>query len=130
MNIELLKKVRDAIADEENPIGFDMGHFFCITKRCTSEKSIDGMIEELERSKGCGTTACIAGHAVAVALKTKMKLPALGYESISLAARNLLELTPQQAEYLFVGYWSQDGILVNKEETLAYLDKVIERGHL
>jgi hypothetical protein len=44
MNKELLLKVADAIENEVSDLGFDMAHF--------------------RLNKECGTTACIAGHAV------------------------------------------------------------------
>ena len=53
MNYELLRQVRDAITDESN--GFVMARWFGPT------------------ADTCGTAACIAGHAIAIANKMDLK---------------------------------------------------------
>ena len=86
MNVELLKKVRDAIL--EHPDWFDMEYWLGDTK-----------------TSSCGTTGCIAGWAVSI---SRGKSVSQYYEdnlksSIGLypRARDAVGLTEQQADKLF-----------------------------
>jgi hypothetical protein len=111
MNVELLKKVREAIADETNPVGFNMGTYGARTS--------------------CGTTACIAGHAVMIAAKNRWKWdsgqiwPRAAGLTMGELGEEVLQIGEQAAFYLFSGRWSHRYQEITREETLAYLDKCI-----
>lgn len=86
MNIPLLKKVRAAILAE--PKKFDMTMWF-----------------RRERTSPCGTTACIAGHAVAIQLKFNSLKAGLVTEDPwfywGTKAASILKLTKEEGERLF-----------------------------
>jgi hypothetical protein len=129
LNVELLKKVRDAIADEKNPVGFRMdGYFFA---PCDDEW--DDLVEVGDPSqvphllKTCGTAACIAGHVVALGPRYR------GTNTFDGLAQKRLGLTQEDAFYLFQGEWSEHGWRledITREETVAYLDECIAAGEI
>lgn len=101
MNYELLRQVRDAITDESN--GFYMGSWFSAPR--------DPNV--------CGTAACIAGHAIAIAKDIDLRSKSVdaaeaaafdgdgyGYETLAGA---LLGMTPDQTHRLFYMHnWDTD----------------------
>ena len=137
MNIELLKKVRDAIADEDNPVGFDMDRW--------------GKLND-----PCGTTCCVAGHAVMIGGRNRWKWTA-SYVGVVMAARKqydewwlgdigsglddedgighlaaeLLDLSADDAAYLFGGGWSSLRLeYITRADAASYLDRCIKAGEI
>lgn len=82
MNVKLLEKVRDYIA--EHPDKYDQAQW-------------------------CGTKCCIAGHAVALSGKYEIDYDTatVDGELIETVARRLLRLTIDQANNLFL-YWPEE----------------------
>jgi hypothetical protein len=113
LNLELLRKVRDAIADEDNPVGFDMAAW---------EPGLSD----------CGTACCIAGHVVLQGGKpTTPTGPA--------TASWLLDIGVGDGHHLFYGFWHSsyrddwDGAdldSITRAEAVAYLDRCLEAGEI
>lgn len=89
MNRELMWKVAESIRTEEE-IGYAQGNWFDY-----EDRNDDGSY--------CGTTACVAGHAIFLTGGLR-RLVDLDLEMrVSSAAQKELELTPEQASALFAG---------------------------
>jgi hypothetical protein len=136
LNVELLRKVRDAIADEANPVGFDMSSF--------------------GEQRSCGTTACIAGHAAMIGGRGRWQWDHLGNMvarkrlwAIENLAAELLGLTTEtdeddyevygpdidaDAERLFYGEWANGEPhalhLITRAKAVAYLDRCLAAGEI
>lgn len=109
MNVELLKKVRDAIADVKNPVGFDMEAW-------------------APAGSDCGTACCIAGHVVLAAGEEVPK-----QHSVADRAAALLfgDYSFGADDHLFYGYWSDAALdEITRAEAVAYLDKCIAAGEI
>lgn len=106
MNIENMKKVRDAVAaaDEKTGTGFDMAHYFSST---------------FAKPGDCGTTACIAGHAAILAGDIRSLSPSVACE--------YLGLTRAESNHIFFGKWApKDYTEISQEEAVEYLDACID----
>lgn len=105
MNIELLKKVKQAILD--NPEHFDMSSFF------------DGCDDDPKLLGKCNTTACIAGWAIHLS-----GCPVTELDLEHDLGRDLLGLTEDQANTLFYeDYWP--GYIYNE-----YYEALEDEDHL
>lgn len=94
MNIELLLKVKEQILRE--PRQFNMEHYFF-----TYEEGYEPDTEE-EKIPNCGTAACIAGWAIAIAYQQNPREANQNLNSYAgPIARDLLELHYMQSERLF-----------------------------
>ena len=115
LNIDNLKAVRDAIADEDAM--FDM-----------SSWGDQGFKDD------CGTPACICGWANALRTPPN-RTPVYGN---TLGARHWLGLTHDESEFMFFGRWAYQAVAkaamplerITRKHALAYLDKVIETGQV
>ncbi len=125
MNLELLKLVRDAIADEDHETDFDMGWWFVSLYMAGSSCSL-----AQEHYGSCGTAACIAGHTVGQAKTMGMLCPTDIYTSVEVQARRFLNIDGVQAAHLFYGEWSVHETAVGREETVEYLDRCLAAGEL
>lgn len=115
LNVALLKKVRRAIWDPNNPTGFDMRYWFTGSR--------GNLASEAAEYGQCGTTACIAGHAAGI----------MGSRfNVEEVAQDALGLSNHDADYLFRGRWAKQGDIhdterpITKTETLRYLAKCIK----
>ena len=125
MNKKLLKKVRDRIADES--IHYNQYIFW------DYPDSAHDFTDIIRDGKFCGTSCCIAGHAIAAA----------GVEAVSMylkdgfasVAQHLLGLTQDEADLMFnpspLGDY-HDGYYYTKQptrqEAVAMLDYAIKTG--
>lgn len=113
MNFEKLQIVRDAIAS--NPKHFNMGNFLGSTSDDVEMPDCAG-----EYLTTCGTVACIAGYTVAIFKPNCYRF------YISTTARNILEISNEEENYIFMGLWSLNSLSdISAEETLWYLDGVL-----
>ena len=114
MNFEKLQIVRDTIAS--NPKHFNMGNFLGSTSDDVEMPDCAG-----EYLTTCGTVACIAGYTVAIFK------PNHNIYCIPAIARRILEISTEEGNYIFCGYWSlNDFSNISVEETLWYLDGVLK----
>ena len=138
MNMELLKRVRDAIADPDNETALRMGDWF-------TQPPVDGRrtVVSCELAAAqygeCGTTACIAGHTVGQAHLMGLECDAY---SIQDQARKFLNLTEEESDFLFYAIWHHSASLnswgerstnltiVTREDVVEYLDKCLADGEL
>ena len=98
MNTENMLKLADLL-DNVKPAKFNMGSW------C---QNTDGEDTSADHVGECGTTACIAGWAVVVAIPEPIKrIEVLGDDQSGIAefARDFLGLTEKQTDYLFYGDW-------------------------
>jgi hypothetical protein len=97
MNLENMKKVRDAIAASDH---FDMSNW-------------------------CGTSCCIAGHATILA--TGKDTEFMSSSQVSSIAQEFLDLSSKEASTLFIHGWGSFRSLdqVSKAEVLPKLDGLI-----
>ena len=118
MNFEKLEIVRDTIAAK--PEHFNMGDFFDVTEEFYNHKnSIPNYPGEYLTT--CGTVACIAGYTVAIFE------PNNNIFNIAKTAGKILEISNEEAGYIFLGYWSLNCLSdISVEETLWYLDGVLK----
>lgn len=98
MNKQLLKKVRDHIANEDT--GFDMGFY----------------------AKPCGTVACIAGWTLILLGWTAEEI--IEMTSPCYAAGQALGLDRDTATSLFFGEWA-DGMATTRAQAVAKLDEML-----
>ena len=118
MNFEKLQIVRDTIAS--NPEHFNMEDYLTLSKYITDE---DYEIPETagEYISTCSTVACIAGYTVAIFE------PNHDIFCIAKTAGNILKISNQEADYIFMGHWSLNNLSgISVEETLWYLDGVLK----
>lgn len=118
MNKELLLKVKDQILKE--PKQFFMGSWF--STQFDASKPIWPV-------PNCGTSACIAGWAVALNAKKNPNLMAEHYnathDSIESDAMQALEISYQDAQDLFfASYWPMD--LRDRYQEMEYKDNAPE----
>ena len=114
MNFEKLQIVRDTIAS--NPEHFNMGNFLGSTSDDVEMPNRAG-----EFLTTCGTVACIAGYTIAIFE------PNNDIFCIEKTARNILEISNEEADYIFLGFWSPNNLSnISVEETLWYLDGVLK----
>ena len=107
MNVERLRKLRDVIAESKT---YDQSDYF----------------------HGCGTPACLAGHAAVLAHGTKRYLSKCGRVMATLAhydAKAWLDLTSDQSMAMFSAT-PMDDLLTEKDDALAMLDRAIETGEV
>lgn len=113
-NIELLTKVRDAIANED--AHFNMGSWFT-----------DDFVNHSKTA--CGTASCIAGWAIAIA---KPKLTYLkvksGVTNIYSIAKNALGLSEEDADWLFYGQFTHSILIeeITKDKAIKALNHLID----
>ena len=113
MNFEKLQIVRDTIAS--NPEHFNMGNFLDTIGNNVKMPNRAG-----EFLTTCGTVACIAGYTVAIFEPNHNRF------HIAKTAGNILEISNEEADYIFLGYWSLNNLSnISVEETLWYLDGVL-----
>ena len=114
MNFEKLQIVRDTIAS--NPEHFNMEDFFGTISNDAKMPNCAG-----EYLTTCGTVACIAGYTVAIFEPNNYIF------DIAKTAGNILEISNQEADYIFLGHWSLNNLPdISVEETLWYLDGVLK----
>ena len=87
MNRELMRQVADSIRTEKN-LGYCQGHWFDY-----EDQDDDGTF--------CGTTACVAGHAVFLSGGIERLADTTDEMIVSSEAARVLELTPEQYGVLF-----------------------------
>ena len=120
MNIENFKKLRDCIANEANFFsmeiyGYDPDKtyfiFFGPVPACNTPCSLAGWAQHLENPMERSRSESQYGDA-------------------HVSAQKWLGLTPKEGRYMFQGHWSKSERLekITREETLEYLDYVIETG--
>ena len=114
MNFEKLQIVRDTIA--KKPEHFNMINFLGASGNNVKMPDYAG-----EYLTTCGTVACIAGYTVAIFE------PNNDIFGIAKTAGNILEISKEEANYIFMGYWSLNCLSdISIEETLWYLDGVLK----
>ena len=114
MNFEKLQIIRDTIASK--PEHFNMANFFGRTSNDAKMPKRAG-----KYLTTCGTVACIAGYTVAIFE------PNNDIFGIAKTAGNILEISNQEADYIFMGHWSLNCLSdISVEETLWYLDGVLK----
>lgn len=96
MNRERLLSLADAIEQRFLPLGFDMSSY------CNDYVLTVKDVPTLPTA--CGTTACVAGWAVALFGDPGFKIA--GGSEIWDVARELLGLSPSQADWLFLGVFA------------------------
>lgn len=123
MNIEHWKKTRDRIADEDNPTGFDMGGWLA--------RESGSLALPQDCYGTCGTTACIAGHAVNGEELLPEERTGFNYPDYHRAAARLLGITDREAYRVFYGGWvyyfPSD---ITRQDAIDYLDRCIEAGRV
>ena len=118
MNIENLKKVRNRIADENN--FFDMSIFG------HDPKEPDPLYKNAPK---CKTASCIAGWAQYEASLEHGGV--VRFHSACEDARSYLDMDEAEADCMLHGWWSCNALCnITREETLEYLDYVIETGNV
>lgn len=127
MNIERLQQVRDLLMLEETYSRFNMSRYFNI--------SDDNLPHPL-----CETAACIAGHAIMLAYPNSITQgekiaisddQTFSDENLFDLAKSWLDLTADQASWLFYGYfsnWEMEQIPVY--EAIAAIDHLIAGGEV
>lgn len=134
MNIENLKKVRQAVIDSP---AFDMTSFFSIERengKITYESTVSSAV--MHRTVNpCGTTACIAGECAILIQKEYedtgegrdlSEQPDFYTDDI---AREYLGLTVKQADWLFYGGFSKNSLCeITKEQAVEAIEYMIEHG--
>ena len=123
MNLENFKKVRDQIAMMEDK-NFSMASFADVIKDETGYQ--------------CGTVMCIAGWAASmledVVISVDIDIVSFRENDVlvspDLLGAKFLGLTILERDFVFYGDWSDTRHLpdITKEETVAYLDRVIGTG--
>src|SRR5574343_145295 len=129
MNVERLKAIRDRI--KEHPENFNYSQWF--TEDGYSSPVMLGP-ERFERlcskfnEHDCNTHACVAGHAALMYCTPTEYARSIQYNLLSNVAKKLLDLTNDQAEFLF--YDAAESIRENiKDETLLqYLNDREDAG--
>lgn len=131
IQIGLLRAIRRQIA--RYPDSFDMGSYL----------DAPGASRKLGTIPICKTAACLAGEAVLLRggrlflgredgfRRLKLRLPDGTIDTPESAhhhAQQMLGLTHAQAFYLFMGRWSERGTWVSAEETVQYLDRLLQDG--
>ena len=127
MNKELLKKVRDRIADES--VHYDQSRYWIDGLPGNFAAQCDAMETIIQDGKFCGTPCCVAGHAVAVAGVEKSL--SLQKHSIQDVAQELLELKNSEAVRMFAPAPIRYGLgyfCPTRAEVLFMLDYAIETG--
>lgn len=116
MDIDRFKEVRDDIANAPDDLF---------------------IMQDYARKNDCGTAMCIAGYAAVRSGESFTVFDDLGWEfsgrkNVKYVAAEYLGLDPNEANYVFLGHWSDQSLLsrITKDEALKYLDKVIESGRV
>ena len=127
MNIENLKKLRDAVAQTTE---FNM-ESYCVPGefRKGNVKLFDGDRKE----PYCRTPSCLAGHCVALQ-DTQLVVHPDSSESFAIfsSAKKWLKLNQADAWRLFASssFWRMPLLRVSKERALNVLDYMIRTGHM
>ncbi|MCY4129004.1 MAG: hypothetical protein OXG15_07155 [Gammaproteobacteria bacterium] len=124
MNTELLKKVRDRIADESVHYNQDLYWEVLANRDPVMLKSAFD-----EEGEFCGTPCCIAGHAIAA---TGAKIASQWKDSdFGLTAQELLRLSEKEALKMFDPRPIKDigsSRRATRQEAVAMLDRAIKTG--
>lgn len=130
MNIENMKKVRQAIIDSP---AFDMRDYFRIEGRSVIAKdSVDDAIMS-RISNPCGTSACIAGEAALLAkqeYENEFDTVFENIEGVHGVAQEYLDLTGDQSFWLFFGTFNYGDLdTVTKKQAIEAIDFMIDNGN-
>ncbi len=125
MNIPNMQKLRDALAKTKLPVAFDMRNWF--THNSYSVRHMAN-IKDIINVYTCGTSACIAGQAVVLAINEGAEINCLEVDD---NARNWLGLSWSEASRLFYGKWETSTYCrsmkdITVEQAITELDFLIE----
>jgi hypothetical protein len=122
MNVERLLKLADHI-EALPPEKFEMGDYFCrLVFDVDDPSKVVGHAHEKHPTRsfldeGCGTAACIAGHAVHLFADDEDWERVVVSSSLKAhdVASGLLGLSHTQASYLFYGEWAPQQLMPDSE---------------
>lgn len=119
MNVENIQKLINHLqkTKEEN---FDMKFWLM---RYPYQRSAKNILEQMETTGGCGTVACLAGHAALI--RAAEEGESLRDQHISSFAADWLDLDDHQTGSLFLsGFWA------NKDQAIQTLFRLMETGEV